>query len=130
MAGFQFKPDANKLRLEIEGQTFDVDPFAKNVIAGAAAFAATMSNLEFGDILKPESSEQIDKAMQAIADMVNATLGADAYQKLSAGRDLGIMDNFELATYIATSINNFRAKRLDQFLNDGIAMLKEGATVQ
>ena len=127
MAGFTFNPDANRLTLEIEGETFIVDPFAKNVVDGATIFSETVTGIDFGAMLTPETSEQIDKAIKAVAEMVNTTLGPGAYKKLCKGRELGVMDHFELAMHIAVSINAFRAKRIERFLGGSTAMLKDAS---
>lgn len=118
--GFEF--GKNKADIEICGQTYQVDPFASNVLKGLTAYRATLEKLA-GD--SEHSAEAVDKACAAVAEFIDAVLGAGAYAAAFTGREPNFLDHQELAAYLMSTVEAFRIKRVTEFAAGGLTRAKE-----
>jgi len=109
MEGFRFNPEANKIKLEIEGHKYTIDPLSPAIVNGVAEF----QGMKFENISTPGN---IEKYTDALIRIIDCILGPGEYEKLRAERDLGLLDLLELGTYILNAYQIPRLKKIAEFL--------------
>jgi len=111
--GFRF---SDRPCLKIEGIQYSVDPFSRDTNESALNFGKKLAEIKVGEVLTGNSRESADAVRECVVEMTDAVLGAGAYDKISAERNLDILDHIELGTYIAQSVTSFRDKRIERFI--------------
>lgn len=113
--GFTFKPEENRLRLEIEGKDYYVDPLSPTLIRGIAEFREL--SFDFSDNFSAKMAEDVDVLKKSIVRVIESILGVKEFAEIRFGKELGLLDLVQFGVFIMQSYEAPRMANIEKFIN-------------
>lgn len=110
---FEFRD--NRLKLDIAGNIFEVDPTNPRLIQEMQTFSVEAQKKAEELSKRKDYAKALEEAIQFCIDVIDKILGEDASKKIFANRKVTFFDCLDVINFVVSEVNEFRQQKFQQY---------------